>query len=256
MATLDIQSLNLLFNCLGGLSSTVCWVRNADYSQQLYVSESFENIYGLPCEQIYNHPNTWSDAITGPNRKNILSRLAQRVSNQLNNIEDNSPILYEFENPNSEHKFIKNTCIPLLDPKGSTLAFMGLSESVSESEWIKIKSSSANNQLSKANKLINDLNQLMTKHFTQDSNIMAKAIHQPNLLSMANNSLKIQLSRRERECLALLLKGNSAKQTGRVLNLSPRTIESYLEAIKRKFDCRTKIEIISKLQTDALQHIL
>lgn len=253
MATLDIESLNLLFNCLGGLTSTVCWVRNADFSQQLYVSESFESIYGSPCEQLYNHPETWSDAIKGPDRKSILSRLDQRVSNQLNHIEDNSPILYEFENPNSERKFIKNTCIPLVDTKGSTLAFMGLSESVSEPEWIKLKNGSANDMLFKANKLINDLNLLITKHLLQDLSITSKAIPKP---ASTDNSLLIsQLSRRERECLELLLKGNSAKQTGRALNLSPRTIESYIEAIKRKFDCRTKLEILGKLQADALQYV-
>lgn len=253
MTTLDIQSLNLLFNCLGSLTSTVCWVRNADFSKQLYVSESFESIYGSTCEQLYNHPETWSDAIKGPDRNNILSRLDQRVRNQLNNIQDNSPILYEFENPNNEHKFIKNTCIPLQDAKGSTLAFMGLSESVTESEWLKMKNGSANDLLFKANKLVNDLNQLIIKHLIQDPSVMAKAIHQPNISSIEDSSLTAQLSRRERECLSLLLKGNSAKQTGRILNLSPRTIESYIEAIKRKFDCRTKIEIISKLQINALQ---
>ncbi len=255
MATLDIESLDLLFNCLGGLTSTVCWVRNADYSQQLYVSESFENIYGLSCEQLYNHPNTWSDAINGPDRKNILSRLSQRVTNQLNHIEDNSPILYEFENSNNEHKFIKNSCIPLRDTNGSTLAFMGLSESVSESEWTKMKNGSENDLLFKANKLVSDLNLLITKHLIQDPIITAKALPQPNASSLGNNVLISQLSRRERECLALLLKGNSAKQTGRALNLSPRTIESYIEAIKRKFDCRTKLEILGKLQVDALQYV-
>lgn len=255
MAGLDIPSLNLMFNCLGSLTSTICWVRTADFSKQLFVSESYESIYGKSCDELYHHPNTWSDTITGPERRGILLRLGQRVKNQLNNIEDNRPILYEVEMPNGEHKFIKNNCIPLRDAKGALIAFMGLSESIPELEWFRLKNGDANDLLLKSNKLITDLNNLMTKELVRDAKVMARAISQPNMPETNFDSLKVQLSRRERECLSLLLKGNSAKQTGRILNLSPRTIESYIETVKRKFDCRTKIEMISKLQLETIQSV-
>jgi len=53
------------------------------------------------------------------------------------------------------------------------------------------------------------------------------------------------LSPRERECVKLLLKGKSAKESGRILDLSFRTVEHYIENIKHKFQCRYKDEIFS-----------
>ncbi len=53
------------------------------------------------------------------------------------------------------------------------------------------------------------------------------------------------LSRRERECVALLLKGMSARETARELGLSPRTVECYFETIKAKLSCQTKQEVFS-----------
>lgn len=53
-----------------------------------------------------------------------------------------------------------------------------------------------------------------------------------------------KLSERERDCLKLLLKDNSAKETAQKLGLSPRTVEFYFENIKNKLSCINKKEIL------------
>lgn len=53
------------------------------------------------------------------------------------------------------------------------------------------------------------------------------------------------LSSREKDCIKLLLHGKSTKETAACLNLSPRTIEHYLENIKNKFGCQYKNELFS-----------
>ena len=44
-----------------------------------------------------------------------------------------------------------------------------------------------------------------------------------------------QLSRREREIVALLIAGRSVKEAAAALGLSPRTVEDYLTRLKRRF---------------------
>jgi DNA-binding CsgD family transcriptional regulator len=44
-----------------------------------------------------------------------------------------------------------------------------------------------------------------------------------------------QLSRREREIVALLIAGRSVKEAAAALGLSPRTVEDYLARLKRRF---------------------
>ncbi len=56
------------------------------------------------------------------------------------------------------------------------------------------------------------------------------------------------LTRRERECLQLLLQGKTAKETATMLDLSPRTVESYFENIKKKLSCSNKGELFSKAE--------
>lgn len=52
-----------------------------------------------------------------------------------------------------------------------------------------------------------------------------------------------QLSKRERQCLKMLLLGKSAKESANELNLSYRTVEFYLENIKNKLNCNGKREL-------------
>ena len=59
-------------------------------------------------------------------------------------------------------------------------------------------------------------------------------------------SEKMCLSKREKECLHFYLKGKTAKEIGRLLNLSYRTIENYLQKIKIKMGVQNKAELIAK----------
>lgn len=54
------------------------------------------------------------------------------------------------------------------------------------------------------------------------------------------------LSERQTACLFFLLRGKSDKEIGKILNLSPRTVESYINEIKHKMDCLTRTQVIEK----------
>lgn len=53
-----------------------------------------------------------------------------------------------------------------------------------------------------------------------------------------------KLSPREKQCLKLLIKDKSAKETAAILQLSRRTVECYFENIKSKLDCWNKQEVL------------
>jgi DNA-binding CsgD family transcriptional regulator len=56
-------------------------------------------------------------------------------------------------------------------------------------------------------------------------------------------------TKREIECLQCLIDGMSAKETGNSLFLSPRTVETYLNNIKEKMQCRTKRRLVNLFYT-------
>lgn len=58
--------------------------------------------------------------------------------------------------------------------------------------------------------------------------------------------LKFNLTQRQSETLFFLLRGKSAKEISKILQLSPRTIEMYFEQLKFIFHCQSKSELIDK----------
>lgn len=56
----------------------------------------------------------------------------------------------------------------------------------------------------------------------------------------------IEFTKRQAQILSYLLRGETAKLTAERLNLSHRTVEFYVEKIKEKLKCHTKLEIVNK----------
>lgn len=56
----------------------------------------------------------------------------------------------------------------------------------------------------------------------------------------------LQLTSRETECLFLLVRGKTAKEIGKFLDISSRTVESHIENIKIKLNVSSRSQIISK----------
>lgn len=54
------------------------------------------------------------------------------------------------------------------------------------------------------------------------------------------------LSHRESEVLFFLIRGKTAKEIARLIDLSNRTVEKHLDRIKNKLDCASRSELIEK----------
>jgi DNA-binding CsgD family transcriptional regulator len=65
-------------------------------------------------------------------------------------------------------------------------------------------------------------------------------------------SNRYSLSTRQIECLFFLLRGKTDKDIAKIFNLSPRTVESYIQEIKFKMQCSTRGQIIDKSFNEGL----
>lgn len=61
-----------------------------------------------------------------------------------------------------------------------------------------------------------------------------------------SNKDQKKLAKRQTECLYYLVRGMTIKQIAKALNLSDRTVESYLEDLKVKLNCLNKSDLIAK----------
>lgn len=88
-----------------------------------------------------------------------------------------------------------------------------------------------------------DIARFMIKHDDKNHRI----ITQDQFCYIFNdNYLESNLTQRQSECLFFLLRGYSYKSIAKILNLSPRTIEIYVESIKNRLDCCSKSQLIEK----------
>lgn len=93
------------------------------------------------------------------------------------------------------------------------------------------------------NQLFLDQNHSLSSNHIQIINSESKLLH---------NNIKfnggVKLTNREFDCAKLLMNGCRIKEIAAIINLSPRTVETHINNLKIKFDCRDKIELIIKLK--------
>ncbi|MBY0281674.1 MAG: LuxR C-terminal-related transcriptional regulator [Alphaproteobacteria bacterium] len=81
------------------------------------------------------------------------------------------------------------------------------------------------------------------------------AINQDRIL-IDNAEKKFFLSKRESDCLRLLVRGQIAKEIAHNLSLSPRTVEGHLVNIKTKLGCASRSQIVEKVLSHPWNHEL
>jgi DNA-binding CsgD family transcriptional regulator len=71
-----------------------------------------------------------------------------------------------------------------------------------------------------------------------------------------SNEIFNQLSAREAELTFYLIRGFTTKDISAFMDLSPRTVESYLETIKNKFNCNSKNELLLFCMHNGFSYII
>ncbi len=66
----------------------------------------------------------------------------------------------------------------------------------------------------------------------------------PNYYLFEYNNQRIRLSPRQCDCLQQLFLGKTIKEIAKSLALKPTTVQSYLDEIKRKFQCDTRVKLL------------
>jgi PAS domain S-box-containing protein len=65
----------------------------------------------------------------------------------------------------------------------------------------------------------------------------------------SRRTVKAELTAREREVAALVMKGLTAKETAKALGISPRTVEIYRARLMRKYQASSSVDLVQRLLT-------
>jgi DNA-binding NarL/FixJ family response regulator len=128
--------------------------------------------------------------------------------------------------------------------------------------------SSVNDSAQAINILSNKISALenFTCHFKEKAHTLIKESEnnkiivpehmQPNFGGVQSSTSIIpdKLTSQQFKCLLQLVRGMTVKQIAATLELSPKTVEHYLDAVKNKLNCSSRYELISlALTMDAIR---
>jgi PAS domain S-box-containing protein len=115
----------------------VIWMLPASANQTLYVSPSYEHIWGRSCASIYQNPMSWLEAVHPDDQAPIQSRLASLMAGESIDSE------YRIRTPDNKEKWIQNRIFPIRDQNGQMIWFGGISTDITERKRLESEMLSA-----------------------------------------------------------------------------------------------------------------
>lgn len=198
-----------------------------------------------------NHIGTFSQAIecTDPILANFFQQSLSELRLKLNYSSNNQQIIFLKEYPDIKLSALQSTCLFYLIRRRhikeiANLLHVSVKTLNEEIEYIKMQLKIVNTQ---------DIVDIASEkqYFNIIPPSVVALLKQQNITPINPNNIPQYshlLTTRESDCVKLLLKGYKFKEIADVMCVSPRTIETHINHIKTKLNCRDKAELIIKLK--------
>lgn len=106
----------------------VFWMSNVDKSKIIYVSPAYEEIWGQPCNTLYNSPRAWMDAVHPNDRHRVTENaLTKQASREYDEI-------YRIVRPDGSIRWIRDRAFPILDAAGNIYRIVGIADDITKSK--------------------------------------------------------------------------------------------------------------------------
>lgn len=120
----------------------VFYLRTFPNSQKMiYISPAFETIWGLSCEQLYENPLLWLEAIHPEDEERVKWRWQGEIGRE------DLAIEYQIIRPDGEIRWILDQCFPVHNSHGDVYRIAGLAEDITERKQIEIALQQLNQNL-------------------------------------------------------------------------------------------------------------
>ncbi len=115
----------------------VFWLSDPALKQVLYVSPSYEAVWGRTCASLYASPMQWEEAIHAEDRPRVAAAIAQKL---LSGAYDEE---YRITQPDGTMRWIRDRAFPIKDQTGQIHRVAGLAEDITERKEIEARANEA-----------------------------------------------------------------------------------------------------------------
>lgn len=117
----------------------VFWMSDLDSCSILYVSPTYEQIWGRSCARLSEHPKDWLEAIHPIDRSRIISILKKQT-------QGNYDQEYRIVRPDGEMRWIRDRVFPIQDEQGLVYRLAGIAEDITTRKQAEVDLSRQNRQ--------------------------------------------------------------------------------------------------------------
>jgi DNA-binding CsgD family transcriptional regulator len=222
----------------------VFWIRDREMTQQIYQGANFQKIWQRDPELIFKYPLIWLDYLEGKGKEFYMSQLQSRHNQNYTDSQKNYAI-YQIIKPDGSIDYILDRCFKCIDLTNN-IYIVGMAKKVPVTLWNKMFNEKIYMQVESDFVIQNELFAILKEHFgiveLLQSNFNKTELQQFHENILAKCAL---LTKREVECLYYLCLGKTAKEIAKQMLISPRTVETYIEQIRRKTGQQNRLEVIS-----------
>jgi len=111
------------FETLASHSDCVFWIRGTDYYEQIYVSPSYEKIWGGSIKELYANPQLWDEHILSEDRSHSKPALNTSPA-------EAELTVYRIIRPDGELRWIKERSHAIFDAEGKHMGYAGISQNI------------------------------------------------------------------------------------------------------------------------------
>ena len=98
------------------------WMQEGQWQKLLYVSSTYEEIWGRTCESLYQQPRSWIDSVHPDDRDMVLTRLEQQELDTE----------FRFRWPDDSIRWVRCRAFPIRNKTGAVYRVAGLAEDITE----------------------------------------------------------------------------------------------------------------------------
>jgi PAS domain S-box-containing protein len=122
----SLQASEERFRQLADNIREVFWMSNADKSKIIYVSPAYEEIWGQPCNRLYDSPRNWIEAIHPDDRKCVSEKaLTKQITGEYDET-------YRIIRPDGSIRWIQDRAFPIRDASGNIYRIVGIADDITK----------------------------------------------------------------------------------------------------------------------------
>jgi len=251
--TISVQAMKSIFDCIVSEHPLIFWMRAPDLSKTLYLSKTFEEQFHIPRENMFSRTQRLKDFIlTGdPYESNESAEKLRMAQPEL--VQD-APNEFKLLSGTKHIIYVRDRSFPIHDNAGNIIATAGIAEDFTHAMGNRDAQTMHTKDFAvRFKQLQNEIDAALMQEFKLRTVTDTGVVHKEQNKSIYSGveyticGIKVAFPPREAQCLTETLKGHSAKMVAYVLGLSQRTVEEYLNNARNRLNCRTKLELVSKI---------